>query len=171
MRGYLAALPFLILVNAEAQAADAWTRFQDPGNAFSAQVPATPAVSQDSVTNKDGQKVGMLEYTVDRGTSAIVMIVSDLTAYPDADAGKVIEGAVNGAKGSAKSVVSDTAIQLDGQAGRDVELIDNDGNHIQDRIFFLKGKLYQVMDVLPSAPTAAEKETARRFQKSFHFAK
>jgi hypothetical protein len=168
MRRLLAALPLLVLVTA-AQAAGGWFKFKDPDGGFSVSVPSQPEVKPDSVTNTDGHIVPMLDYSIDHGTSAMVVIVSDLTQYPDADSAKVIEGAVGGAKGSAQSVVSDTTIKLDGQSGREVQLLDKDGNHIDDKIFFVKLKLYQFMYVLPAKPDAKASADAKRFTRSVHF--
>ncbi|HXL99769.1 MAG TPA: hypothetical protein VN932_07540 [Rhizomicrobium sp.] len=167
----IAALPALVLLGIAAHAADAWTTFNDPDRAFSVQVPSAPTVAHDSITNTDGQKVPMLEYTIDRGTSAMIVIISDLTAYPDADHDKVMQGAINGAKSSATQTLSDQATELDSQQGRAVEIVDKDGNHITDWIFFVRGRLYQVMHVLPSTPAPAETAMVKRFQDSFHFAR
>ncbi len=57
-------------------------------------------------------------YDRDRGASAMVVIVSDMTRFPNADSGAVIDGAVGGAKGSAQTTVSDTISTVDGQVGR-----------------------------------------------------
>jgi hypothetical protein len=167
MRRILTVLPFLVLTTAASAAG--WLAFSDPAGQFTVDLPGTPTVGHDSVTNSDNTQVDMLEYTIDRGDNALVVIISDLTRYPNADASKVIDGAVGGAKGSAVTTLSDTIASVDGQVGREVLLIDKDGNHIDDRIFFVGGKLYQVMYVLPSAPTPAETADARRYAASFHF--
>ena len=169
MRVLLAALPLLVLATLPASASS-WMAFRDPAGAFSVDMPATPTVGHDSVPNKvDGTTVDMLEYSVDRGTSAMVIIISDMTRYPNADSGKVIDGAVGGAKGTAAQVLSDTISTVDGQVGREVLMIDKDNNHIDDRIFFVNHKLYQVMYVLPTSPSAAETSDALRYSSSFHF--
>jgi hypothetical protein len=163
----LAALPLLLV--GTAASADSWFAFRDPDGGFTVDLPGTPTVNHDSVQGNDGQPIGMLEYTIDHGASAMVVIVSDMTRFPNADSGAVIDGAVGGAKGSAQTTVSDTISTVDGQVGRDVVLIDKDSNHIEDRIFFVNHKLYQVMTVLPSTPDPDATSQAQRFQASFHF--
>jgi hypothetical protein len=168
MRLHIALLP-LLLWSGAASADSQWFAFRDPAGAFTADVPGTPTVGQDSVKGDDGKPVPMLEYTIDHGDSAMVLIVSDLSRFPDADSGKVIDGAVGGVKGTATKVLSDTISQLDNQIGREVVIVDKDGNQIVDRIFFVAHKLYQVMTVVSKAPTPAELVDARHFQSGFHF--
>ncbi|HEY1631342.1 MAG TPA: hypothetical protein VGF56_08500 [Rhizomicrobium sp.] len=145
-----------------------WTTLNDPDGTFTVNMPSTPKVSHDSITNTDNTPVDMLEYTVDRGDNAMIVIVSDLTRYPNADASKVIDGAVGGASKSGTKTV-DRIVILDGQSGRDITIVDKSGNHINDRIFFVGGKLYQVMYVVPEKPTADVNSDVRRYSQSFHF--
>jgi hypothetical protein len=168
MRRALAVLPILVL--ATGAWAASWSTLNDPSGMFRVSIPSTPKVSHDSITNTDGTPVDMLEYTIDNGDSAMIVIVSDLTHYPNADATKVIDGAVGGASKSGDKLSDDVDI-LDGQTGRNIMLVDKSGNHINDRIFFVKGRLYQVMYVVPEKPTGAQTADTKRFTKSFHFTK
>ncbi|HEY2068800.1 MAG TPA: hypothetical protein VGG48_04535 [Rhizomicrobium sp.] len=169
MRIFLAGLSLLVLATA-ASAAPHWLLFHDPDGMFSVNFPRAPAVSHESTPNtSDNTTVDMLEYTIDDGDTAMIVIVSDLTRYPDADPSKVIEGAVGGAKGSAVQTLSDHDIRLGGHSGREVVLLDKDSNNIEDDIFFVNGKLYQVMYVLPVNPAAGKVDDVRRFEASFRF--
>jgi hypothetical protein len=159
----------LVLLSSAAMADSQWLAFRDPAGTFTADLPGTPTVAHDSVKGSDGQPIAMLEYTIDHGDSAMVVIVSDLTRFPNADSGKVIDGAVSGAKSTASQVLSDTITTLDGQAGRDVSMVDKDGNQIEDRIFFVGLRLYQVMSVVPKSPTPAQVADTQRFESTFHF--
>lgn len=169
MRRFLAVLPLLVLATS-ALAAGHWTTFHDPDGAFTVSMPAAPKTSTDSVDNTDGTKVGMLEYTIDRGDNAMIVIVSDLTRYPNADRNKVIDGAVGGASKSG-TVASNKPARLDGQTGRDLKIVDANGNHIDDRIFFVDGKLYQVMYVTPTKAKRALTAEMSRYTNSFRFTK
>jgi hypothetical protein len=169
MRRLLAVLP-LILLATQASATPHWITFHDPDGAFRVSMPETPKPGTDSVDNTDGNKVGMLEYTIDHGSNAMIVIVSDLTRYPNADRDQVIEGAVGGASKSG-TVQSDDPMILDGQHGREVKIVDKDGNNIDDRIFFVGGKLYQVMYVTPANATPAVTADMKRYTNSFHFTK
>ncbi|MGH6870155.1 MAG: hypothetical protein ACREHE_01505 [Rhizomicrobium sp.] len=167
MRLLCAALPLLLLAGA-ASAASPWTTFNDPDGVFRVSMPSAPKTQTDSVTNTDGTPVGMMEYVIDRGDNAMLVIISDLTRYPDADHDKVIAGAVDGAQKSAK-LVQQTATRLDGQSGQEVILNDASGNTIDDRIFFVHGKLYQVMYVLPPKAAPVLVADVKRYTRSFHF--
>ena len=168
MRRILAALPLIVLATM-AHAAGKWITFPDPDGAFNVSVPSQPTVSADSVDNTDGNKVAMTEYTIDHDTSALMVIVSDLTRYPNADPVTVLNGAANGAKGSAAQVLSDAPSTRDGLSGREVRMVDKDGNFIQDEIYFFDHKLYQIMYVLPAKPTAEQSADAKHFSRGFHF--
>lgn len=167
MRQVLAALPLLFLASA-ALAGGKWVTFTDPGGAFTVKMPSAPVTTTDSVSNQDGP-VAMLDYTVDRGDNAMIVIVSDLTRYPNADPVAVINGAVGGAEKSAASKPTDKPVTIDRQKGRDVHLVDAQGNHIEDQVFFVHGRLYQVMDVVPAKPKKSVTADMRRYMKSFHF--
>jgi len=168
MRRFLIALP-LILFAAGAFADTGWLAFRDPDGAFTVDLPATPTVTRDSVKGDNGQPVPMLEYSVDRGSNGMFVIVSDLSTFSLGDGGTVINNAANGIKKLGVSVLSDTTANLDGQVGRELQVVDKDGNHISDRIFFVDKRLYQIMYVLgPTADTAGGADV-RRFDGSFHF--
>lgn len=167
MRRVLAALPLLFLASA-ALAGGKWITFTDPGGAFTVSMPSVPQTKTDSVSNNDGP-VGMLEYTIDHGDNAMIVIVSDLTRYTNADPVAVINGAVGGAEKAAATPPTDTPITIDGHKGRDVHLVDSQGNHIEDQVFFVRGRLYQVMNVVPAAPKKSVADDMHRFMKSFHF--
>jgi hypothetical protein len=99
----------------------------------------------------------------------MIVIVSDLTRYPNADPVAIINGAVNGAEKSAAATPTDSPITIDGQTGRDVHLVDAQGNHIEDQVFFVHGRLYQLMHVEPAKPKKSVTADMRRYVKSFHF--
>jgi hypothetical protein len=163
-------IAFALILFATGAFADAnWFAFRDPDGVFTVDVPSTPAVSRSSVTADNGQSVPMLQYAIDRGADGMFVIVSDLSAFPLGDSGTVIDNAVNGIKRLGVSVPSDTGVTLDGQAGREVQVVDKDGNRIEDRIFYVGRKLYQVMHVLGPTAAAASEADARRFDDSFHF--
>jgi hypothetical protein len=164
MRFPVVLLP-LLLWSAAASAGTQWLAFRDPAGVFTADLPGTPTVSHDTVNGGDGRPVDMLEYTIDRGPGAMVVIVSDMTRFPNAVSGTVIDGAVGGVKGMGVQTLSETISQLDGQAG----IVDKDGNRIDDRIFFVGLRLYQVMTVVPTAPTPDETDDAQHFMNAFHF--
>ena len=167
MRIAAAALALALLGAATAQAADAWKTFHDPAAAFVFESPVAPEAGQDSTQGPDGKAVPILTYTVDLGKSAYLVEVSDLSAY-DTPADKFLAAAAAGAEGVGAKTISDTVVQLDGQTGREVVIDDKDGNRIVDRIYFVKGHIYQAMSVVPPDATSAQVGDAQRFMDSFH---
>ena len=168
MRRLFAALPLLLL--ATAAFADAnWLVFPDPDGAFSVDMPGTPTVRHESVKGQNGTPVLMLEYTVDRGSNAVMVIVSDLSGITLPDTGTVVDNAIGGIKKEAVSVQSDTIANLDGQVGREIHVVDKDGNQIGDRVFFVNHKLYQILHVLMKGADAPAATDAQHFDNSFHF--
>jgi hypothetical protein len=168
MRKLFAALPLLLLATA-AFADTSWFAFPDPDGAFSVDMPSTPTVGHDTAKGDNGIPVPMLEYTVDRGSNAEMVIVSDLSTLSLPDGGTVIDNAIGGIKKEAVTVQSDTIANLDGQVGREIHVTDKDGNLITDRVFFVNHKLYQVLHVLMTGADAAAGTDAQHFDDSFHF--
>jgi hypothetical protein len=168
MRIAAATLVLALLGAATAQAADAWLTFHDPAAVFVFDAPRAPEAGQDSTQGPDGKAVPILTYTVDLGSAAYLVEVSDLSAY-DADPNKFLDAAATGAEGIGVKTISATVVQLDGQPGREVVIDDKDGNRITDRIYFMKGHIYQAMSVVPPDATSAQVGDGQRFLDSFHF--
>lgn len=165
MRRFYWVLPLLLLSMA-ASAATRWTVFRDPAGAFTIAVPAKPTVKHSAVAGSDGKPTHVVQYLISRGSEAFVVIVGDFTRFPTTD--RVLAAAVAGVRGNAVRDLSDKTISVDGRPGHDIAFVDKDGQRIEDRIFFVGKKLYQVMAVAPQAAPTAE---ARRFESSFHFTK
>jgi hypothetical protein len=163
-----AVLALLMVLAAPGWCAD-WLPFKDPDGRFTIDLPGTPNVKDDTTKNPtDGSAVGLHEYIIDRGDIAFIVIVSDLTRYPDADPAKVLDGAVEGGK-KGNRALSDSFLTLEGRIGRAVVMLDKDDNRIDNHVFFARGVLFQVM--VASSPKASDGMLAdgRRFQDSFHF--
>lgn len=158
----------LISPFAVARADEEWFAFRDPNGAFTAEIPGTPTVERSTTKAQDGTDVVTVQYQV--GNDTIVMMISDTDmAKFKSDAGKAIDGAVGAIKNMDSQLLSDTIATLDGQVGREVELVDKDGDKVTDRIFFVGGHLYQTLIVVgPKADNTSVVET-RRFLTTFHF--
>ena len=167
--GAFAAAGLLATLAGPVCASGAWTTFHDPAGHFTMQTPSAPSVSHTPVKGPDGGPVDMLAYGVDLGNSEFLVFVIDLTRYPNIDIAQRIGVTVSGVKGAAAQVLSDAPVQLDGQAGREVMVITKQGNHVDERVFVVLHRLYQVMTLIPAAPTAAESADASRYRASFHF--
>lgn len=157
---------FIALLFTPALAGDSWSTFRDPGGVFAVDMPGTPTVSADKTKAGDGSDVPILSYVIDRGTSAMIVMVGDFTGFT-VDPGKAIDNGVASILAS-KTAQSNKIDQLDGQVGRNLLFADAE-NQYTDRIFFVNNKLYQVLTVVPRSGDAAEKTVAARFSASFHF--
>lgn len=163
-----AVLAFVMILAVPAFAAD-WKPLKDPDGRFTIDLPAQPTVTDDTTKNPtDGSDVPMHEYIIDQGDVAFIVIVSDLSKYPGADPRKVLDGAVEGGK-KGNTTVSDGFLNLDGQVGRSVVMLDKDNNRINNHLFFVKGVLYQVMVATSPKVTDVQLGQGLRFQDSFHF--
>lgn len=163
---FVAAL--IALIAGPVAAADTWSTFRDPASAFTVDMPGTPTVSPDSTKTADGGNVPILSYVIDRGTSAMIVMVADFTALT-VDPGKAIDGGVSAIASSGKTIQSNELDQLDGQVGRSITFVDAQNNQYADRVFFFNGRLYQVLTVLPPNGETAAKDAVKRFSASFHF--
>lgn len=169
MRLYLALPSLFLLFGGTALAADAWLAFHDPAGVFVADEQGAPTVAHDSVKKPDGTSIDITEYAVDRGNAQSMIMVSDLTHYLNADPNKVLESSANSAKAAALLALADTAIQLDGQAGRDILFIDTGNNRVESKTFFVGMRLYQFVSIVPKGYTPAQLADAQHFQDSIHF--
>jgi hypothetical protein len=164
----LIAAAMVALFSLPAHAADVWTTLTDPAGVFAIQVPESPTIKNDSTTGNNGVAVPVVEYMIDRNTSAMIVMVGDFTSQ-NVDPTKAVEGAVQGVQTGNRTLLTDKVDILDGHAGHTVTLYDTDGNQFSDRIFFIDGRLYQVITVVPKVPLAGQVATVARFSDSFHF--
>ncbi len=151
-----------------AEAAESWVKFRDPDGAFRVEFPKQP-----NIKNETGgsENVPLVEYSLALGGRTLAVIVHDYTDKPIMDSKQAVEAVVNGISRD-RALDSDTVAFLDGRKGRSVTFKDDDGNLATDRIFFVKGRLYQVLTVLaprkPSIENPALEDVAH-FEDSFHF--
>ncbi|HTQ14194.1 MAG TPA: hypothetical protein VMH86_09990 [Rhizomicrobium sp.] len=167
MRLVLTAALFLTVSTVEA-APPGWVTFKDPDAMFTVSLPRPPRATADSVTNTDGKQIAIRAYKVDRGDNMMLVIVSDFARYTDAVPSKVVAGAVAGLQKSA-TLVSQTSDRIGRERGQHVSLTDKSGNTIDDRIFFVGGRLYQVMYVTQARPSSGLRSEMRRYTRSFRF--
>ena len=70
----------------------------------------------DGVENIGRPRDSELSYTLARGTSALIVMIGDYTAY-NLDGRNIIKGAIGGLGEAGKKVQSDTPDSIDGQDG------------------------------------------------------
>jgi hypothetical protein len=151
-----------------AEAAESWIKFRDPDGAFRVEFPKQPNVKNETGGSLN---VPLVEYSLQLGGRTLAVIVHDYTDKPIMDSKKAVDVMVDGLSRE-HTLESDTVAFLDGRKGRSVTFKDEDGNLATDRIFFVKGRLYQVFTVLaprkPSIENPALEDVAH-FEDSFHF--
>ncbi len=163
MRAYFAAV--LACGIAVPATAASWTSFRDPNGGFTVEFPGQPSVKRSSQPAGNGSSVAMTGYSANSGAASMNVIDTDFSRY-SLDATKVLDSAAAATKTSAAQTLSDSSITVDGQPGRALVIVDRAGNRVTDRIFLVKGHLYQVMGM---APAASPHDDSDRFVNSFHF--
>ena len=160
-----------VFATQRAIAADTWFTFTDPDLAFTVGLPGTPTVTHDN-TNKtaDGKVIPSVMYEVDHGAIAFIVSASDFSGT-QSDPGKAIDGGVAAVRSDASTIIADQISILDGQVGHELIFTDKDGSRFDDRVYFTKEHLYQVLVVIAKDPTADQVADASRFLASFHFSK
>lgn len=164
---FAALIAAALALSASAANAAGWTKFTDPAGAFTLEVPETPKVDTGS-SNNQGHAVPHTNYMIDRGDSAMLMMVSDFSGLK-VDPVTGLDGSVANMQTSGRVLVSDVKVMLDGHPGRDVTLTDQQGHILFDRLFFFNNHLYQAITVLPQNPTPAQRAMVTRYAKSLHF--
>jgi hypothetical protein len=144
-----------------------WSEFRDPTGVFSVQFPQPPVIKTDSTRTSGGVDIPIVEYQIDRGSAAMIVMIGDFSTQ-SVDPQAAVNGAVHGVQ-TGRTLLTDQADVLDGQTGRFVTLSDTDGNHFTDRIFFIGSKLYQAITVVPKEPLPGQVETVTQFTQSLHF--
>jgi hypothetical protein len=92
--------------------------------------------------------------------------ISDFSGVGDTS--QILENSAGNIKNGA-SGFSDAPISLDGKAGHDIHFSNKDGLVIENRLFFVDKKLYQVMTVQAPGNDPGTAADAQRFLGSFHF--
>lgn len=160
----------VLWASAPASAETYWSTFHDPRGVFTAEFPGTPASTRDDVKTDTSGTIPSVNYLVESETIAFLVFDSDFSALAtQATAADVIDGGVTSIRNAAAQTLSDVTIIADGQTGREVTILDSDGNRITDRVFFVRHHLYQVMAVLGPKAGNDERAQAGRFLAGFHF--
>lgn len=162
----LLALVLASVAFAGSAAAANWTTFKDPNGAFSVAFPASPAVATAQTDAGGGAKVPMSVYNTTFGGIQFVVIDTNLSGY-NMDPVKAVENAADGTKKAAADTKADGVAHAGAESGRALTIMDRNGKRVVDRIFFVRGHLYQVM---ATAPANSPDTDSQRFVDSFHFA-
>jgi hypothetical protein len=141
--------------------------FLSPDGRCSLLMPGIPQYDAEEVPLKTGEKVQMNEYYVELDNRNVSYMLMYNDYPPDAAnlAPEVmLEGFRDGAS-AGKTLLTDTAITLDGVPGRAFTTIDKDGWLYDVHQFFVNKRLYQLIIVTNKGYTATYRDT---FMNSFH---
>jgi hypothetical protein len=140
-----------------------WIEFTSKEGRFSATFPGKPKVTKEA---GEGIATTTCEVSRDRGTIGYLIVFKDFTpANPNADPKTVLDAI---AKKQAKNTRKKRDIKLNGFDGIELVLdLDDRGLKMSmtNRIFFVKGRLYQVLVV--QTANAKEKPQVEKFLDSF----
>lgn len=146
-----------------------WTTLTDPAAVFTIQVPQKPEVSNLNTTDKNGVTVPVIQYVIDRGTTALMMMVSNFPPSEIGDPQAMTNGVVSGMTGHGRRILTNNSITRDGHEGRLVTLTDPDADQFSDQVFFINGHLYQVITEMPKDAPDDVVGMVARFNQSLHF--
>jgi hypothetical protein len=152
-------------------AQDSWVAFRDPHGQFIVEMPSMPSEAHTSVTAENWLLIPTVSYSSDPSKPwGVIVSVRDFTKIAaNINPEKIVDSVASAIVQTAPRVDVNQTIRLDGQAGRAVAFADSEGRNFENRIYFVRGYLYQVMSVLEANPKADEIESKRRFFESFHF--
>jgi len=162
----VAAIPALFLAVAPAWADSDWISFKGAGNAFTVELPRSPAITTKSTETNANEIVPLTEYLIDDGNVALIVMDGDFSA---AQSAINVDSAVKGMQDDGRVLKSESVIQLDGHEGRYVLLVDKNGFQIAYMAFIIGRHFYQAISVLPKDATQAQAAETARFAASFHF--
>jgi hypothetical protein len=170
LRAFQASLVFVLLLATPALAVD-WLPFSDADDGFAVEFPGTPTLTHnDDIKAPDGSTLPMANYTVVVDNEMVFAVsITDARKLPIADPAVAVDGCVAGVTLN-HTKISDVVVQVDGQMGRAVAVRDKDGITVTDEIFFVRGRLYQILTARPGTKGDEVLPLIDHFTQSFHFA-
>jgi len=159
------AIILAVYVGGGPAAAQSWTEYTYPGDAFSVAFPAEPKVETTTYRAADGRAVEARVYSVSQDGGVFKMTIADLpdTAVEDS----VIDHAIKTLSQGGEIKV-DIPHRISRVYGRQLSIVGAGGSHSSVAVFYHKRRLYQIEGtVLPTGSNATS--DAIRFQQSLAF--
>jgi hypothetical protein len=140
-----------------------------PDGHFSTMMPGTPQYESSAVAMDDGTgTVQMNSFTLefDNGNVAYILIYSDFPSdRADQPASEVLQGAkAAGVKSAGGSLLSENTIRLGDATGLAFTVHTPDGSFIESHMYYVNGRLYQLMTLAAAGYTATFRDA---FMNSF----
>lgn len=152
--------------SAQLQMAQPWNQYRPDGGRLSVDMPRIPEETIVQVPTGGGNSVPMLEATAVAGrVSYIVSYVDYPTSVTKGAAADVILNQVRNGSASGNTVKDEKKLQLGRAEGREYAVVQGNGNVAVTRIYWSRGRLYQL---LVDGPAGIEqKPETRKFLESF----
>jgi hypothetical protein len=137
--------------------------FSSAAGRFNILMPGTPeaGVNPEPLTDDpQGRSINMYSFTLSVQNDNVAYLVSYNDYPPDVanDAPDAVMQRVRDGASSGKTLLTDTAIQQRGVAGRAFTYRDSDGNNFDEREFFVNHRLYQLLVVTAPNYTANDRD-------------
>jgi hypothetical protein len=152
--------------SAQLQVAQPWHEFKPDGGRYRVDMPALPKIAIVQVPTGGGASVPMEEAT------AVVRRVSYIASYVDypasvtkGAAADVILNQVRKGASTGNTVRDEKKLQLGRSEGREYTVVQANGNVAVTRIYWVRGRLYQL--VVDGPATAEKAPETRKFLESF----
>jgi hypothetical protein len=146
-------------------AAQGWQVYSYPDDAVEVQLPAAPTVTKGAYGTAAGASVPATTYALKQADAAYSLTVASLG---QGDKDTVIGDAVK-ALSAGGEVKIDVEARVDREYGRSLSLFGKDGSRSLISVFFVRGKLYELVGkALPPRPELASSKTLQ-FQQSLDF--
>jgi hypothetical protein len=147
-------------------AAEGWTEYAYPKDAFTVAFPAAPTIETTTYQAADGRAVAARVYSVAREGGVFKMTVADLQGAATEE-NAVIDHAVK-ALSQGGEVKLDIPHRISRVYGRQLSIAGPEGSRSMAAVFYFNKRLYQIEGkALPGNPNAAA--DAIRFQQSLEF--
>jgi hypothetical protein len=160
------ALLFSGAASAQLQVAQPWVEFKPDGGRYRVEMPGLPKIAIVQVPTGGGASVPMEEAT------AVVRRVSYIASYVDypasvtkGAAADVILNQVRKGAATGNTVRDEKKLQLGRSEGREYTVVQSNGNVAVTRIYWVRGRLYQL--VVDGAASVEKAPETRKFLESF----
>lgn len=157
---------FAAIVGTQAQPSQPWKTYKPDGARFSVDMPGAPTVASVPVPVGGGSFVAMTEATAAAGPAAYIASYVDYPAsVTRGAAASVILTQVRNGSAAGNTVRDEKKLELGRAEGREYTVVQANGKVAVSRIYWLRGRLYQLV---VDGPAGIERQPeTRRFLESF----
>lgn len=145
-----------------------WKRFSPSAMGFSVLLPSRPTVTDQTIENPTGNIINHVYYSEFRSDVFMVTVAKFPEPISDKDRIKLMldNGRDNGLSGSKAQLKSEKEITLDGNYGREWEMVLPKSIRARSRAYWVTDTLYQLIALVPEVqtPQIAKESDVRVFK-------